>query len=112
MKNKASLVLMEQAVMLLVFALAAALCLQCFGAAGAISGETALRDEAVLLAQNTAEQLKAGLIPAAVPGELGLIPEIREFPGELPGFRRAHIRILRGSETVFELETGWQEAVE
>ena len=60
MKNKTSLFLMEQLVMILVFALCAALCLECFITADRISKETSLRDEAVLLAQNTAECLKAG----------------------------------------------------
>ena len=60
MKSKATLVLMEQLVMLLVFALAAALCLNVFARADEISKQTARRDEAVLIAQNAAEILKSG----------------------------------------------------
>ena len=59
MKQKTSLLLMEQLVMILVFALAAALCLQIFAKADAISQETARRDRAVVLARNAAELLKA-----------------------------------------------------
>lgn len=44
--------------MLLVFALASALCVQAFSAADSLSRQGERRDRAVLLAQNTAEQLK------------------------------------------------------
>ena len=58
MKSKAPLTLMEQLIMILVFALAAALCLQAFAAADRSSRESALRDQAVAEAQNAAEVLK------------------------------------------------------
>lgn len=58
MRSKAPLMLMEQMVMLLVFALAAALCLQAFVKADAISRESEARDRAVLLCQSVAEQIK------------------------------------------------------
>ena len=58
MKGKTSLVLLEQVVMILVFALAAALCLQAFALSGRISTESELRDRAVLQAQNAVEILK------------------------------------------------------
>lgn len=59
MKSKAPLVMMEQMVMILVFALAAALCLQAFVLSDNMSAEGRDRDRAVLLCQNTAEQWKA-----------------------------------------------------
>ena len=59
MRSKASLFLMEQLVMLLVFALAAALCLGVFVRADRISEETHQRDQAVILACNAAELLKS-----------------------------------------------------
>lgn len=59
MRNKAPLALMEQTVMLLVFALAAALCLRAFAWADQISRENAARDEAVFRAQNAAQILKS-----------------------------------------------------
>lgn len=58
MKNKSALTLMELLIMLLVFALAAALCLQAFAAADRISEHSAALDRAVLEAQNAAETLK------------------------------------------------------
>ena len=58
MRNKASLTLLELAVMLLVFALAAVLCLRAFVWADAASKESAARDRAWIQAQNAAEVLK------------------------------------------------------
>ena len=58
MKHKAPLALMELLIMLLVFALATALCLQAFSAAKQISSENLMRDSAVSQAQNAAELLK------------------------------------------------------
>lgn len=58
MRSKAPLVLMEQLVMLLVFALAAALCVQAFALSDRTSIRNAARDRAVLEAQNAAEALK------------------------------------------------------
>ena len=59
MKNKAPLALMEQLVMLLVFALAAALCLQAFVLSDQMSGRCEERDRAVTAVQNAAETLKS-----------------------------------------------------
>ena len=58
MRSKAPLALMEQMVMVLVFALAAALCLQAFALADRISRQNAERDQALVAAQNAAEQVK------------------------------------------------------
>lgn len=58
MRSKAPLVLMEQLVMLLVFALAAALCVQAFALSEKTSARNAARDRAILEAQNAAEALK------------------------------------------------------
>lgn len=59
MKNKAPLVLMEQMVMLLVFALAAALCMQAFVKSDQLSQQIENRDQAVVLCQNAAEAIRA-----------------------------------------------------
>lgn len=58
MKNKAPLALMEQLVMLVVFALAAALCLQIFVFSGDLSRYSRARSQGVTVAQNAAEILK------------------------------------------------------
>lgn len=59
MRNKAPLVLIEQALLLLVFAFAAALCLRAFLWADLHSQENICRNQALIQAQNAAEVLKA-----------------------------------------------------
>lgn len=59
MRDKTPLVLTELALMLLVFALSAALCLRAFAWADTVSGEMTARDAALLRAQNAAEVLKS-----------------------------------------------------
>lgn len=59
MKSKAPLLLMEQMVMLLVFALAAALCLQAFVKSDSLSQRSQERDRAMTLCQTTAETIRA-----------------------------------------------------
>ena len=67
MKSKAPLILMEQMVMLLVFALAAALCLQAFVKSDAISQRSEARDRAATAAQTAAEAIRhTGDIEAAL----------------------------------------------
>lgn len=58
MKSKAPLVMMEQMVMILVFALAAALCMRAFVLSSSLSEEAERRDIAVLLCENAAESCK------------------------------------------------------
>jgi len=58
MKSKAPLALIELVIMLLIFSLAAALCLQAFSMADRISRQSEVRDNAALQAQNAAEILK------------------------------------------------------
>ncbi len=60
MKSKAPLMLMEQMIMLLVFAVAAALCIQGFVKSADISDLSKARDMAVIEAQNTAEAVRNG----------------------------------------------------
>ena len=64
MKSKAPLVMMEQIIMVLVFALAAALCLQTFVLSGKLSKLTEAKNRAVVEAQNVAETIKHGGISA------------------------------------------------
>jgi len=59
MRSKAPLALMEQLIMVLVFALAAALCLRAFVLADQMSERSAARDRAVMECQTAAEILKA-----------------------------------------------------
>ena len=59
MKGKSALALMEQAIMLLILAIAAALCLQAFVWSDANSKESNNRDRAMVQLQSAAEILKA-----------------------------------------------------
>ena len=59
MKSRAPLVMMEQLVMVLVFALAAAVCVRIFALSDRLSLENETRDRAVAAVQNAAETLKA-----------------------------------------------------
>lgn len=59
MKSKAPLTLIEQAIMLVVFALAAVLCLQAFVWSDTASKDIAARDRALMQAQSAAEVLKS-----------------------------------------------------
>ena len=58
MRTKSPLVMLEQVVMLLVFALAAALCLRAFVQADSMSKTNAARDEAMVQVQQAAEVVK------------------------------------------------------
>ena len=58
MNNKAPLALMEQLVMILVFAISAAFCMQIFVASHQISSRCEAKDHAVTAVQNAAESLK------------------------------------------------------
>ena len=58
MKSKAPLTMMEQMVMLLVFALASALCLQAFVRSDAISKQSEIRDRAYVAAQSALEAVR------------------------------------------------------
>lgn len=59
MRSKAPLALMEQMIMILVFALAAALCLRAFVSADTLSRQRELRDRALTEGQSMAELTKA-----------------------------------------------------
>lgn len=124
MKNRVSLALMEQLVMVLVFGLAAAVCLGIFARADQISRETQRRDEAVLLAQNGAEVLKSSAgdmektadILGGEMTENGLtvasgafLMIVERTDSGVPGLGRAWVGVYWEEELLFSLETGWQE---
>ena len=111
MKRKASLVLMEQLIMVLVFALAAALCLLVFAKARTMADETARRDEAVLIAQNTAELLKSGNDPEALPVPNDYTVVTTPQNDLLPGLAQAEVTVSYEGERLFSLTVGWQEAI-
>lgn len=124
MKNKASLVLLEHLVMILVVSVAAAACLRVFAWSDRTSREIQRRDEAVILCQNAAETIKAaGNLEKAAKnlgakqqeelwvlyaGDMRL--EIREIPNTIPGLGQAELCAFSGNtdEILFALVTGWQ----
>ena len=139
MRSKAPLALMEQIIMVLVFALAAALCLRTFALSDRMSREGELRDGAVLLAQNAAEVCKAGSgdwgymetvlggeaaedgwsalydgAQMAVTAEADAVYEvvIRPEAAEVPGLGRAAVSVFSAEgDLLFELPAAWQEEV-
>ena len=129
MKRKSSLVLLELLIMVMVFALAAAFCLQAFTQADRISRDTLHRDIAVRLCDNAAQTIKAEGDVASAAASLGASPvegrwqltipegeetfllELWKDSSELPGFGLARIRVCRISdgETLFGITAGFQE---
>lgn len=137
MKSKAPLALMEQIIMLLVFALAAAICLQAFVRADALSAESQARDKAVVLAQSTAELIRSNqgdmakvaeqLNAQHVQGTLAqgfdrdwqscpaeaepaYILQAFTLPNNAPNVGTARVQVLTGDlKTLFEIDIAWQE---
>lgn len=126
MKNKASLALLEQLVMILVFSLAAALCLRIFAWSDRTSREMELRDRAVVLCQNAAETIKAEASLGAGAERLGadklgnhwvrmygedLRLRLEERKTGIPGFGSAEICVVsvKTEEILFSITVGWQE---
>ena len=125
MKNKAPLALMEQLIMILVFALAAALCLQAFSSADRTSRESTARDMAIIEAQNAAEALKhcrgdyedaAALYGGVWDGQIWTISSptgtLQVFPehseSDLLGRARAQMTAEDGT-LLFSLPIAWQK---
>ena len=131
MKSKAPLLLMEQMVMLLVFALAAALCLQAFALSDRLSRRSEARDKGVILSQTAAEVIRhqggtaetalekaaaslGGTYDPAAPelslkGEGPLRVIAKPVPTGVPGLAKASLQVEWEGEVLFEMETAWQE---
>ena len=128
MKNKATLSLIEQIIMILVFALSAAISLKIFAYSDSLSREKTDRDRAVLWAQNAAEALTAGqgdfdaaaeLIGAKItePGfekELdyegsSLVLRAEEKENANPLLGEAEVTVFSGEKEIYSLRVCWQE---
>lgn len=114
MKTRGVLPLMEILVMVLVFSLAAAWCLQIFALSVNISRETARLDEAVALAQNAAQILKSPapdsnrlLNELEIPDGMQLHCEFLE--SGFPNLGSARVWVTWEEETLFSLTVSWQE---
>ncbi|MBQ3574118.1 MAG: hypothetical protein IJA26_00480 [Clostridia bacterium] len=112
--KRESLVLMEQLIMILIFALATALCLRLFVRADAISVENTRQDNAVLMAQNAAELLKSGADAGDIPGGGEYSLDIRMEESGVPGLAQAEIKVyhIEEIEPLYTLTVGWQEGLE
>ena len=138
MKNKAPLSLMEQLIMLLIFALAAALCLQIFVLSNQVSRRCEAQSHAVTNVQNVAEAMKAYngdlsryspfITPtdASVPMQLGYDAQWQETDPEkalyrivispqsteIPGLGQAEISArTEKDDELFCITVCWQEVL-
>lgn len=109
MRNRTTLTLMELLVMILTFALAAALCLQLFGASAKLSRQIHQQNEAAIIAQNTAEQLKTGTLAAESFTHEGYLVQILPEETGILGLGQASILVSIDGETLFTLTAAWQE---
>lgn len=137
MRSKAPLALIEQAVMLAVFALAAVLCLKAFVWADLRSAENAGADRALLQAQSAAETLKncrgdcpeaAGIMGgmwdgtrwsirydenwAETDGEAAYLLQATPLDTAEKYLGSAQVEVLRGEVVLTSLTVNWQEVGE
>lgn len=114
MKSRASLMLLEQLAMVLIFALTAAICMQAFVKADEISVHNTRQDRAVMLAQNAAELLKCGTAPEDIPQDEAYPMEICMEEDNLPGFSSATISVghIEEENPLFSIKVGWQEVAQ
>ena len=117
MKNKTPLPLMEQLIMVLVFALTAALCLQGFSLADRISRRQEACEKAVVITQNMAEALKANYgdleaaarLPESFPEDPDFVIQVIPVSTEDPYMGSARIVVTYEEENIFEIAVAWQE---
>ncbi len=126
MKNRSPLLLMEQAILLVVFTLAAAVCLRLFVWADGTSKQDAQRDYAIFQAQNAAEEIQSAggdlekaaqsyggsVVRGVWQAELEdgcLMQAVRQESGRRY-LGRARVEILdKNGEILAELTVSWQE---
>ena len=123
MRNKAPLALLEQILMLLIFALAAVICLRVFLWSDDTSRHSARRDDALIHAQTVAETVKAyggdfAAAAAALHGTVedgALVVAQKEYTlraekeAPAPYLGRAEIVVEAEGEVLFTLPIAWQE---
>ena len=127
MKSKTPLSLMAQLVMVLVFALAAALCVSCFVTADRLSRRNAVRDEAVVAAQNVAETIKGcqgdyeqaatllngtlehGILELCADEDFRIVVTPENSGDPLLGRARVEVCAAQDGETLVALTVLWQE---
>jgi len=113
MRSKTPLLLLELTVLVLVFALAAVICLQAFVAAGRESAENALRDEALIALQNAAESVKnrGAATETQISCENGLEVRISPVESGVFGLGKARVAVFSEDTCLMETFVCWQKAV-
>lgn len=127
MKSKSPLALMELLVMVLVFALAAALCLRAFALSDKLSDGNETRDRAVVAVQTAAEILKScggdyeraaallegvwaeGMLSVHTHPDFSLHITPEDSGDPLLGTARVAAFSHREEDVLFELTVAWQE---
>lgn len=113
MKSKTTLSLIEQVLMLLFFALAAAVCLRIFAHAGEISADTRRQSEALSIAEEAAEQLRAGKAPDEIVISEETADELRlqtmPWSGETEFLGGAEVSVYDGDRLLLSLPVRWQK---
>lgn len=127
MRSRASLVIIEQVVMLLVFALAAALCLKAFVWADTESADVFTRDKALLQAQSAAEVIKSCRGDMSAAAEImggsvyadGWTIDYDEYvlsvtpaEDELQYMSSAEVCVYEDTQLITSLKVAWQEVDE
>ena len=124
MRNSTFLPLIEQIMMIGIFAIASAICIGCFSLAKSISNETEYKDNAIILAQNTAETIKnhGGIHENKVIGYTDTLTEtnmdtaeyfvkITPIENAIQLLGSAEIRIIHHNRTIYALTVCWQEEI-
>lgn len=93
MRNRTALTLLETAIMLLVFLVAAAFCFRAFAWADTASRQSLDKDRAYLLAQNTAERFKSGEEIAQTQNMDGFVLRIVQLDREAVGLEAARVEV-------------------
>ena len=118
MRSKTPLVLMEQLIMVLVFAFAAAICLQVFSYAEGVSQRNEALAEAALLAQSTAEEIKSSggeVLLEWKDGEGCVMMEKDNLRLEaqevsaVNGLQQIHLQVWSEEDLLLEMPVAWQE---
>lgn len=114
MRSKSPLTLIELVIMIAVFALAAALCLQAFVWADLKSDANQQRDRALLAAQTAAEQIKeAGFAESSSLEKEGFTLTVTPENTGNPLLGKAVVKAVNEEDEVLaELVVCWQEGVQ
>ena len=127
MKSRSTLLLMEQVIMVMFFAIAAILCIQIFVYAHRTSIKNAQRTEASVVVQSVAEELKCSGGDYEAISRLhggnwdGTALEIKDENAEYivcvtpledsnPYMDKAEVKAVAGEDILVAIQVGWQEA--